>query len=266
MTILSFLFVVLMANGCQQSSSMARFNRFFDPRPLRVGMTLDTPPLTYKKGNSAAGLEMKFAAGLADFVERRLEVVAVSRENMAKALLNKQVDILMTGLSVADARSQNLMTTDPYLLSGQITLMHLDGYLLYGTGSRNLVTQDVRLGVVKDSKGDTLLKELATRGKIIHFVSPAKGAEALIAGHIDVFLADLPTVTYYAARYIDKGLTPGSTLLTKEPLAWAVHPKNDKLLAAANSYLTSLEQNGELQKILEQEIPFYRNTAYSLKQ
>ncbi|MDY0389940.1 substrate-binding periplasmic protein [Desulfobulbus oligotrophicus] len=263
---LSLLIATLVLSGCQPSTSTTRFNRFFDPKPLRVGMTLDAPPLTYKKESNAAGLEMKFASGLAHFVERRLEVVAVSRDNMATALLNRQVDILMTGLSVADARRQNLLTADPYLLSGQIALMRLDGYALYGTGSQHLVDQNVRLGVVKDSNGDTLVKKLGARGKIVHFASATEAADALIAGHIDVFLSDLPTSTYYAAQYIDKGLTPGSTLLTKEPLAWAVHPQNDKLLAAANNYLASLEQSGELQKILEQEIPFYRNTVYSLKQ
>mgnify|MGYP001327173493 CR=1 FL=1 len=265
-TIAFILIASLILSGCQQSRSKGLLNRFFEAKPLRVGMTLDAPPLTYRKDNLAAGLEMQFATGLANSVERKLEVVEVPRDGMAKALLDKKVDILMTGLTVADAQSQKLTTTDPYLLSGQVALVHLDDYSLYGTGPRNLTSKNVRLGVVGESSGDVLLKGLGPKGHVTRYPTASEAVKALLADNIDVFLFDLPATAFYAAQYIDKGLTPGTALLTREPLAWAVHPDDTKLRAAANDYLAALEQSGELQKMLEQAIPFYRNTAYSPKQ
>jgi polar amino acid transport system substrate-binding protein len=264
--ILFVLIAALILGGCQQSRSKGLFNRFFEPKPLRVGMTLDAPPLTFRKDDVAAGLEMQFASGLAGFIERPLEIVEVPRDGMAKALLDKKVDILMTGMTVADAHNQKLATSNPYFLSGQVALVHLDDFPLYGTGTRHLTAKNARLGVVGDSSGDTLLKGLGPKGKITRYPSASEAVKALLADTIDVFLFDLPTNAYFAAQYIDKGLTPGTALLTREPLAWAIRPDDDTLLAAANNYLTSLEENGELQKMLEQTIPFYRNTAYSPKQ
>jgi polar amino acid transport system substrate-binding protein len=263
--ILFVLIAALVLGGCQQSTSKGLFNRFFEPKPLRVGMTLDTPPLTYRKDNVAAGLEMQFASGLANFIEHPLEVVEVPREDMAKALLDKKVDILMTGMTVTDAQNQMLSTTNPYFLSGQVALVHLDDFPLYGTGTRHLTAKNARLGVVGESSGDSLLKGLGPKGQVTRYPSSPEAVKALLANTIDVFVFDLPTNAYFAAQYIDKGLTPGTTLLTREPLAWAVRPDDDTLRAAANDYLASLEENGELQKMLEQTIPFYRNTAYTPK-
>ena len=260
------LIAALILGGCQHSTSKGLFNRFFEPKPLRVGMTLDAPPLTYRKDNVAAGLEMQFASGLASFIERPLKVVEVPRDGMAKALLDKKVDILMTGMTVADAQNQMLATTNPYVLSGQVALVHLDDFPLYGTSARHLTAKNARLGVVGDSSGDSLVKGLGPKGRVIRYPSASEAVKALLADTIDVFVFDLPVNAYFAAQYIDKGLTPGTSLLTREPLAWAVRPDDDNLRAAANDYLSSLEENGDLQKMLEQSIPFYRNTAYSPKQ
>lgn len=263
--ILFVLIAALVVGGCQQSRSKGLFNRFFEPKPLRVGMTLDAPPLTYRKDNAAAGLEMQFASGLANFIERPLEVVEVPRDGMAQALLDKRIDILMTGMEVTDAHNQKLATANPYFVSGQVALVHLDDFPLYGSGTRHLTAKNARIGVVSDSSGDTLLKGLGPKGQISRYPSAPEAVKALLADTIDVFVFDMPTNAYYAAQYIDKGLTPGTTLLTRDPLAWAVRPNDDTLRASANDYLSSLEENGELQKMLEQSIPFYRNTAYSPK-
>ncbi len=89
--------------------------------------------------------------------------------------------------------------------------------------------------------------------------------QALIDNAIDVFVSDLPTNCYYASLYLDKGLTPGATLMTREQLAWGVRPDDQKMLKTANEYLAAIQQSGELQKLIERAIPFYRNTAYSPK-
>lgn len=80
---------------------------------------------------------------------------------------------------------------------------------------------------------------------------------------IDIFIHDFPSNNVYAARFVEQGLTPGVTLLTREPLAWAVLPENTDLRRQANAYLEGLTRSGELEKMLARAIPFYRNTAYS---
>ena len=110
------------------------------------------------------------------------------------------------------------------------------------------------------------VKSLKPRGKSLRFVTAPEGVQALIDNTIDVFIADLPTNFYYAALYVDQGLTPGTTPMTQEPLVWAVRPGNQSMQKAANEYLAAIKENGELQALIDRSIPFYKNTAYSPKQ
>lgn len=270
MTRLSRLLLALLAaamlGGCHHGSqTKGLFHRLMEPAPLRVGIALDAPPLAYEQGDVAIGLEVKFAAGLAASMQRNLELVEIPRQDLAEALLDKKVDILMTGMTVAEAHARKLATANPYLISGQVALVHLDDHKKLGKGTRGLTEQSVRLGVVGESSGDNLLKMLKPKGTISRFPTAAEGVQALVADTIDVFVFDMATNFYYASLYVDKGLTPGGTPLTREPLAWVVRPNDTALRDAANAYLAQIEKNGELQKMLERTIPFYRNTAYSPK-
>jgi polar amino acid transport system substrate-binding protein len=264
------LLLILIATaalaGCQGLKTKGLFSRLRTPAPLRVGIALDRPPLAYAKGEVAIGLEVKFAAGLAQHLDRRLELVDLPRKDLAQALLDDKVDIVMAGMTVSDAQAQKLATTNPYLISGQVVLIHLDDFKQLGSGTRNLTAKSVRIGVVEGSSGDSLLKGLNPKGTISRYPQAQEGIQALIGDTIDVFLCDLPTNGYYASLYVDKGLTPGVTPLTREPLAWAVRPDDSTTRESANAYLAAIEQSGELQKMLENTLPFYRNTAYSPRQ
>ncbi len=265
---LRFLFALLAAialTGCHPTKSRSLFDLMASPGSLKVGIATDAPPLAYLKEGKPAGLEMQFAAGLAEALARKLEVVELPRAELAEALQSGKVDILMAGMTLAEAHGQNLAAANPYLLSGQIALVHLDDFKLLGTGPANLAGKNVRIGVVHDSSGDTFIHGLKPKGQVNRFPSAPEAVQALVADTIDAFVFDLPANAYYASLHVDKGLTPGVALLTREPLVWAVRPDDDAMRKSANAYLAALEKNGELQKMLERAIPFYRNTAYSPK-
>ncbi|MDD2462411.1 MAG: ABC transporter substrate-binding protein [Desulfobulbus sp.] len=263
--VLSALLTLFALSGCQAQRGKGLLQTLFKPQPLRVGIATDAPPLVTQKNGKASGLELEFARGLAGVLQRPLEVKELPRGALAEALLADKIDIVMAGMSVAEAQRQKLATTEPYLISGQIVLVHLNDFKQFGHGSRNLSSADIRLGVVADSPGDTLLKGLKAKGTVTRFPNGPEGLRALISGKIDVFINDLPANSYYAALFVDRGLTPGVTLLTREPLAWAVRPNNSALRQAANNYLEELIRSGTLETMLARTIPFYRNTAYSPK-
>lgn len=262
--LLSSLLALLLVS-CHAQRGQGLLHSMFKPQPLRVGIATDAPPLIMKKNGQPGGLEVEFARGLAQSLQRPLELVELPRGDLAGALLAERIDIVMAAMSVAEAQRQKLATAEPYLISGQVALVHLDDFEQFGHGSRNLSNANIRLGVVGSSPGDTLLKALKPKGTVNRFPSGPEGLRALITNRIDVFIHDLPSNEYYAALFVDQGLTPGVTLLTREPLAWAVHPKNTALRQAANAYLEGLTRSGELEVMLTRALPFYRNTAYSPK-
>jgi len=264
--LLLLLVAVSVLTGCAPVKTKDLLSTIMAPKTLRVGIAVDSPPLAFKKDTAVTGLETEFAAGLAESVARELELVELPREELAKALLEEKVDIVMAGMTVAEAHQNKLTPTSPYLASGQTTLVRLSDYDRLGNGIRHLTEPMVRLGVVAGGTADSWLKGLRPKGTISRFATAPEGVQALIKGTIDVFLYSLPANFYYASLYIDKGLTPGNIPLAREELAWAVRPDDDNMLKDANTYLAAIEQRGDLQKMLDRAIPFYRNTAYSPKQ
>lgn len=265
-SLLLIIVVAVLLSGCQSSARKGVLASLWRPQTLRVGMAVDAPPLAAKKKGQISGLEWEFAQGLAQSMQRSVEVVELERADLAQALLARKVDIVMAGMPVAEAQRLQLAATESYLISGQVVLVHLDAFARFGHGRRNLSAEDVRLGVVEGSAGDRFIKGLNPKGNISRFPNGPEGLRALLGEQIDVFIHDFPANGYFAALFVDKGLTPGDTLLTREPLAWAVHPKDTQMREAANAYLAELRRTGELEKMLERNLPFYRNTAYSPKQ
>lgn len=127
-----------------------------------MGIAADSPPLAYKKGEDIIGLETGFAQGLAESVGK-LTLVELPRDGLAKALLTGKVDIVMAGMTVPDAHKQKLATTNPYLLSGQVALVHLDDVKRLGSSANSLTSKNVRIGVVSGSSGEDLLRGTETQ-------------------------------------------------------------------------------------------------------
>jgi polar amino acid transport system substrate-binding protein len=262
--ILLLLFALLtLLVGCNRIKPETLLSSLTGPAKLKVGIAYDEPPLAYRKNDTLTGLETKFAAGLANATGKTLELIELPRQGLPQALLDKKIDIIMSGLTAATAQEQKLAITTPYLISGQVALVHLDVYKQLGNNTRNLTEPKVRIGVVTESPGDALIKGLKPQGKIIRYASAPEGVKALIDNAIDVFVHNLPANFYYASLYVDKGLTPGATLMTHEQLVWGVRPNDPKMLKAADEYLAAIQQSGELQNLIERAIPFYKNTAYS---
>ncbi|MGI6657459.1 MAG: substrate-binding periplasmic protein [Desulfobulbus sp.] len=268
-TVLLPLLAALLLCACQQQSGTRQgaLNRLFTPAPLRVGIVTDNPPLAYqdKNSNTIKGLEARFAQGLAAHLDKPLQLVELPASGLAQALGDKQVDIVMAGLTAAEIQEQQLVAANPYLISGQTVLVHLNDFNRLGTGTRNLSDPELRLGVVRNGTGEHLLKRLRPAGTLVRYTTADEGVHALLRNRIDGFVHSMPANFFAASLHVEEGLTPGRTLLTREPMAWALRPGNQALLREANAYLATLKQSGELQQMLEQAIPFYKNTAYSPK-
>ncbi len=259
------LALLLPLDGCSRLKPKGVIDRFTGPDPLRVGVVTDAPPLAFKQNKIITGLEIKFAEGLAKAAGRPLELVELAATEIGPALLSKKIDIAMAGLTAGKAKQQELATTEPYMVSGQIILVRLDNYKRFGIGTKPLQEKKVRIGVVSGSTGESFINSLKPKGIVNRYASAPQGVQALIDNGIDVFIHDLPANLHYASVFVDKGLTPGKSLMTGEELVWAVRPDNAAMLKAANDYLATIRKSGELQQLLDRSIPFYQNTAYSPK-
>ncbi|WP_028582447.1 ABC transporter substrate-binding protein [Desulfogranum japonicum] len=261
LTFFCFTGITLLICGCAQNSGLSpsKIEESARQDTLKVGITPTDPPLVFRDHGKAIGLEVAFAKGLAQYTGKKLSLVELKWTEQIPALLDGKIDIIMSGMTITEARKYQINFCEPYMVTSQISLVRREDYNRFSEGFPALLNPVMKVGTVKGTTGDYLIEQNRARGNRIQFNSANKAVLALLDESIDVLVYDLPTNLYYGAQYSDKGLKPVIVPLTREYTAWAVHPGNTEILNKANAYLQSMKDENTLVPMIEKWIPFYKN-------
>lgn len=259
-TIHSAFFLTLLCfilAACGQTDRAARTVHVApDPSILRVGVSANAPPLIYSANGTFTGLEADFARKFATYLGRRVAFVELKWKDQIPALLNNQIDIIMSGMSITEARRYQIAFANPYLRSGQLLLVRLDEKARFSTGIYSLMNSNHVIGTVKGTTGDLFITKTINGVEIKRFTKSADAVKALIHKDIDVFVYDAPMVSHYAAVNEHNKLAPILTLITEEYNAWGIRKEDTELLGQANAFLDELKEQQELQRMIRTWIPF----------
>ena len=116
----------------------------------------------------------------------------------------------------------------------------------------------MRIGVQSGTTGDYFVQQSISRADRKTFPTPHAGAQALIAGDIDVYISDAPVCWWLAAENEAKGLTVLTELLTEEYLGWAIRKDDPDLLLAANKFVNAIRGDGRLESLIRRWLPYVR--------
>ena len=227
-----------------------------DPTILRVGVSANAPPLIYSKNNTITGLEAEFAQKLGTFTKRKVKFIDLQWEDQIPALENNQIDIIMSGMSITQAKEYRIAFSNPYLRSGQILLVRLNEKAKFSTGIYSLMNSNHIIGVVKNTTGDLFITKTINGVTVKSFSKSTDAVQALIKKDIDVFIYDAPMVCHYAAVNENNTLTPIMTLATEEYIAWGIRKEDSKLRDQANAFLDELKEQQELPRMIRKWIPY----------
>jgi ABC-type amino acid transport substrate-binding protein len=245
---------VILSFGCAPVTGQPGSNQ----KTLKVGVSTNAPPIIYKDNNKIHGLEADFARGLAEFTGRKIQFVQLKWEDQIPALLSGKTDIIMSGMTITDSRKYRISFTNPYIISGQISLIRLVDKSKFHRGAIDLLNPSLKIGTIKGTTGDLYIQQVRANGKRIQFDKSSQAAKALLENELDAFVYDLPGTLYLASLYADQGLSSVNVLLTKEQLAWGVRPGDKETLNSANNYLDSLAQKKALLPMIQKWIPAYK--------
>lgn len=221
---------------------------------LRVGMSVDYPPLTYKQEGRVVGLEVDNARAVAEILGRQLELVELPFTGLIPALEQGHIDVIMSGLSVTPERAQRVVFAEPYLEIGQmgITLTEKAGAFLQPW---SIYREGLRVGVEPATTGAEFAARELTEAVIVEYDTPQAAFAGLRQGGIDLFIHDAPTSWRLATTGDNEDLISLYHPLTEEKLAWAVAEANTGLLVRLNRALSQLRANGTLGYIFNRWIP-----------
>jgi len=251
------LFATLLLTGCVASQTATVTSAVPGQPLLKVGITTNAPPMAYRENGKTTGLETEFAKGIAEYSKRNLRFVELKWEEQIPALLSGKIDIIMSAMTITNPRKYQIAFAEPYMVTGQVSLVRLAEYNRFSDGFTALLNPTVRVGTVNATTGEFLVTKNKAKGSIIKYNSAEQGVQGLLDNKIDAFVYDLPMNFYFGAKYTAQGLTPVTVPMSREYIAWGVRKSDSELLSQANSYLQTIKTSGDLQQMIIRWIPFY---------
>ena len=222
---------------------------------LLIGVTPSAPPLIFYQEGRVVGLEADFAAALAQSLGKTPRFMILPWDNLMPALLEKKIDIIMSGMSITKMRETRINFTNPYLRAGQMALVRSQDTSLYPSAASIKKTQS-RVGFMKGTTGDFLVQqEFQLTTRTFPFTMIKDAIQALIEERIDMFIDDAPVIWWKATAQEAQGLMLIPFFLTEEYLAWGVRKDDTRLLESANLFLETWKNNGKLKSTIKQWIP-----------
>ncbi len=226
------------------------------PSTLRIGTSASYPPLTFNKDGKLQGVEADLGTAVGKHLKVKTHFVELAWDELIPALNDGRIDVIMSGMSVTDARSKQVLFTDPYMKIGQMALIRTADLIQWARPTA-LFAKGARVGVKTGTTGEAFARASIPDAVITSFDSIEQGTDALVAGKIDIFIHDAPTIWRLTANTATEraGLMGLYRPLTDEYLAWAVRKQDTALANALNGSLDALKKDGTLGRTMGKWIP-----------
>lgn len=222
--------------------------------PLRVGITPNYPPLILMRADKATGAECDFARQLADDLGRPLQLLAIPWELQFEELDKGRVDILMSGLTITQARQARVVFCDSYMDNPLVAVVRRGESGTYPTAEA-VEQMGGNMGVLKGTSADAYVRRTCKNAKILPLSSRDDVAFYLSNQRLDAYIDDLAAAVDIVSRN-ETRLELVFIPLQPQQLAWAVRPDNTALQQQANSALARWRANGTLDQILNRWMPY----------
>jgi len=217
--------------------------RIVERGELRVGLEAGYMPFEVRdRAGDIIGFDVDFARLMAHRLGVRLRLVNTQWDGIIPSLLTDKFDILMSGMTITDARAQTVAFCDPYIVIGQTVLLNprlKDTITSYQQLDDPKYVVATKLGVT----GEIAARQYMGHAQIRTFETESDGVTEVRNNRADAFVYDLPYNAIYAAQ------NPGSVILleppfTQEPLGWAVRKGDADLVAWVNAFLARTHEDG----------------------
>ena len=227
---------------------------------LKVGMDLQYPPFeTFDENNEASGISVDVAQGLADKLGLELEVVNMDFSTLIPALETGEIDIAIASMSITEERELKVDFSKPYFYFKIIGLLNKD-YATENSLSEDATAED--LWAVEDTKFIGLAGQISTSIPQAHgftvqeAIDKASAITEVSQGRSDVLIMSPEVIVNANTAYPDTTQVFWNAL-DVSPIGMAVAEGNAELLAEANEYIDTLdEEGGVYDKIREKYQPY----------
>lgn len=209
------------------------------PKKLIVGTDPTLEPMEYTKNNELIGYDIDLANFIGKELGVEVEFKNVVFDNIFTALEEKQIDIIISAVTITPERQQKYDFSNQYLNAGQVILTQKDNNLIKSTADLT----GKRIATQKGTTNEESALKYTSDNLVIRYPDFEQATQALTTGKVDALFTDLPSA---------KGITLANPTLkiASDPFTneyyGIVFRKGDSLLNPINQALDSIRVKGFL--------------------
>jgi len=217
---------------------------------ITIGIDDTYPPMEFRNdANELVGFDIDFANALAKEMGVEIEFVPTAWDGIFSALKSERYDMIISSVSITEARLEEFEFSKPYLSNGQVIVVAEDAEMVTDVAELEGKTVGVQLGTTADIAAAKQMEmtafELKQYDDIVQTFTDMK------AGRLDAVVVDYSV----AIEFINNN--PGAykvtpTQLTNEPIGVCIKKGNTDLKADVDKAIAALQESGALVPISEE--------------
>ena len=249
---------MLLLAGCQKkeepaSSEAKKLEKIIDQCVLKVGTTGDYQPMSYLDPDTGeyVGFENELTKDLAGEMGVEIQYVETSWPTLMEDTLAGKFDLAICGITVNDARKEQALMSDGYIVNGKTILCRAEDADKY-TSLEAINRPEVRVMVNPGGLNEQFAREnLPDVTLIIHDVN--QEIPGLVAsGEADIMITEIMEAGYYVGQ--DSRL---AAPLVQEPFTHGeigvLMPKgSEDLLNYVNDFLRKEKESGRIDELADE--------------
>lgn len=214
---------------------------------LRVGMQVGYIPFQMAgNGGSVIGFDADMAEMAAKSLKVALRIVRNNWQELIPSLVAGNADVVISGMTITPERNAEAMFTIPVLETGRMFLVHSMNAERFKR-MQDLNQRGVFVVSVPGGLGDLRLKELLPDASYREFPDRAHAAKEVLERRAHAYIDEEFAIRLACATH-SQFLTSNFTLLSFEPMAWAVRPNDPHWLNWLNHFIRQVKGDGRLEE------------------
>jgi len=229
-------------NGCATTLD-SQGSKSSNANILRVGVTPNYPPMIFKLKGEIKGVEADLAFRLGKALDRQVQFIELGWDKQIQALIEKKIDIIMSGMTITEAREALTRAEDASKFDD------------VKSPQESFST----VGVIQGTTGEVFVRDhFLKAANIISFQKASEAPYLLKNRRIDLFIHDAPSIAWLVSE--NEGAVKGLWKpLNSEYLGWGVRREDQELLMKVNSVLNTWKKDGTLKGVLTEWLPYWKD-------
>jgi polar amino acid transport system substrate-binding protein len=215
---------------------------------LRVGMQVGYVPFQMVgRGGDVVGFDVDTAELVARGLMVNLRIVRKNWQELFPALLDGDIDVIMSGITVTPARNAEALFTVCVLETGRMFVVH-------GTNAaklqsfKDLNQPGVFVVSAEGGLGDLNVRDALPRASYREFPNRKLALAEVLEKRAHAVIDDEPSIRMAAATHAGV-LVPCFTPITYECVSWAVRPGETHWLNWLDNFIRVLQKDGTLEQL-----------------